>query len=238
MRFLADESVERKVVEKLREATDKVTGCPDKFAEQREGWKMAFVEPYKPRAKIAEVENAVHIEIPLRPKDFMAWFAWSLLTAFLLLAWSAPVAIAFQLTKASPQEKPPLLFTALFITVWLLITVLLSMAWCQMTFGREIITVTPQELTFWQQPFGQRRRFHLAEVKNLRVLEDAFALFANLMRFWWLWHFFPGVLAFDYGAGTVRFGANLDPAEARQIVALLKERFGQYMADRKVEAGS
>jgi hypothetical protein len=33
MRFLADESVERKFVEKLREATDKVTGCPDKFAE-------------------------------------------------------------------------------------------------------------------------------------------------------------------------------------------------------------
>jgi hypothetical protein len=116
----------------------KGNGC---LVEQREGWKMAFVEPYKPRAKIAEVENAVHIEIPLRPKDFMAWLAWSLLTAFLLLAWSAPVAIAFQLTKASPQEKPPLLFTALFITVWLLIAVLLGMAWCQMTFGREIITV-------------------------------------------------------------------------------------------------
>jgi hypothetical protein len=46
------------------------------------------------------------------------------------------------------------------------------------------------------------------------------------------------VVTFDYGAGTVRFGANLDPAEARQIVALLKERFGQYMADGKVEAGS
>jgi len=49
---------------------------------------------------------------------------------------------------------------------------------------------------------------------------------------------FSGVLAFDYGAGTVRFGTNLDPAEARQIVALLKERFGQYMADGKVEASS
>jgi hypothetical protein len=189
---------------------------------------MAFVEPYKPRAKIAEVENAVHIEIPLRPKDFMAWFAWSLLTAFLLLAWSAPVAIAFQLTRASPQEKPPLLFTALFITVWLLITVLLSMAWCQMTFGREIVTVTPQELILWWRPFGRRRRFRLAEVKNLRVLEDTFSVFWPYAR-----GYPPFVVTFDYGAGTVRFGANLDPAEARQIVALLKERFGQYMADGK-----
>jgi hypothetical protein len=47
-----------------------------------------------------------------------------------------------------------------------------------------------------------------------------------------------GVIVFDYGASTVRFGLWLDPAEARQIVALLKERFGQYMADGKVEAGS
>ena len=26
---------------------------------------MAFVEPYKPRAKIAEADNVAHIEIPL-----------------------------------------------------------------------------------------------------------------------------------------------------------------------------
>jgi hypothetical protein len=36
----------------------------------------------------------------------------------------------------------------------------------------------------------------------------------------------------------VRFGLTIDPAEARQIVALLKERFGQHMADGKTEAGS
>jgi hypothetical protein len=45
-----------------------------------------------------------------------------------------------------------------------------------MAFRREIITVTPQELTFWQQPFGRRRRFRLAEVKNFRVLEDTFSV--------------------------------------------------------------
>jgi NOL1/NOP2/fmu family ribosome biogenesis protein len=47
-----------------------------------------------------------------------------------------------------------------------------------------------------------------------------------------------GVIVFDYGVSTVRFGLWLDPAEARQIVALLKERFGQYMAGGKVEASS
>ena len=196
-----------------------------------------FVEPYKPRARIAETGNAIQIEIPVRPKGFTTRLVWLLFTSLLLGSWYA-VFILPQSIKAPIQDKPPSLFTAIFTVVWLFFILVFSGVWWQMTFGREIVTVTPQELILWWRPFGRRRRFRLAEVKNLRVLEDAFALFANPMRFWWLWHFFPGVLAFDYGAGTVRFGTNLDPAEARQIVALLKERFGQYMANGKVEAGS
>jgi len=65
------------------------------------------------------------------------------------------------------------------------------------------------------------------------VLEDTFSVSCPYAKGYPLF-----VVTFDYGAGTVRFGTNLDPAEARQIVALLKERFGQYMADGKVEAGS
>jgi len=168
----------------------------------------------------------------------MAWLIWSLFTALLAVAWFVPIFILHQSIKAPAQDKPPFLFLIGFVTVWLFVTLLLSVVWLQMTFGREIVTVTPQELTLWWRPFGQRRRYRLAEVKNLRVLEDAYFVLAHPM--WYGWSGFPflGFLAFDYGAGTVRFGANLDPAEARQIVALLKERFGQYMADGKVEAGS
>jgi len=49
-----------------------------------------------------------------------------------------------------------------------------------MTFGREIVTVTPQELILWWRPFGRRRRFRLAEIKNLRVLEDTFSVSLSL----------------------------------------------------------
>ena len=204
---------------------------------------MAFIEPYKPRAKIAEAGNALQIEIPFCPKGFMAWLMWSLFTTFLLAAWFALVVILAIFMKAPTQDKPPFLFTAVFVMVWLFVTLVFSGAWLQMTFGREIITVTLQELTLWRRPFGQQRRYRLAEVKNFRVLEDVFSVFPvwyfwPMWYFWWVGYPFAGVLAFDYGAGTVRFGANLDPAEARQIVALLKERFRQYMADGKVEAGS
>ncbi len=200
---------------------------------------MAFVEPYKPKAKIAEEENVVHIEIPFRPKGFMAWLMWSLFTTLLLAAWFAPVIILHQSIKAPPQDKPPFLFTAIFTMVWLFVTLVFSGLWWQMTFGQEIVTMTPRELILWRRPFGQQRRYRLSDAKNLRVLEDAFSVLADPMwYFWGAGHLFPGVLAFDYGASTVRFGLTIDPAEARQIVALLKKRFGQYMADGKVEVGS
>jgi len=85
--------------------------------------------------------------------------------------------------KAPTQDKPLSLFTAIFAVVtvvWLFFNLVFSGVWWQMTFGREIVTVTPQELILWWRPFGQRRRFRLAEVKNLRVLEDTFSVFANL----------------------------------------------------------
>ena len=44
-----------------------------------------------------------------------------------------------------------------------------------------------------------------------------------------------GIIAFDYGASTVRLGLTIDPAEAWQIVTLLRERFGEYMAEEEDE---
>lgn len=43
---------------------------------------------------------------------------------------------------------------------------------------------------------------------------------------WGTWE--KGFIAFDYGAKTYRFGESLDEAEARQIVALIHQRFPHY----------
>ena len=40
-----------------------------------------------------------------------------------------------------------------------------------------------------------------------------------------LWGVGGGVLAFDYGARTYRFGAGLDEAEAKQVVIAIKQRY-------------
>jgi hypothetical protein len=216
MRFLADESVERKVVEKLREATDKVTGCPDKFAERREVWKMAFVKPSKGRAKITDLGERVEIEIPLHHD--VVWVAY-----FFLLGWLFRL-----LNKLLPQTEDwtplvglLLLFGCVF--AWIVSGILGVYGLLLQGLVRcEVITVSPVSLDIVTRPIGRLRRYRLTEISNMRVLEERE----------------KGVIVFDYGVSTVRFGLWLDPAEARQIVALLKERFGQYMADGKVEAGS
>jgi hypothetical protein len=103
-----------------------------------------------------------------------------------------------------------------------------------MTFGREIVTVTPQELILLAATVRAG-----GDAFGLRRSKTCGVLGRYLLCLWpYARGYPPFVVTFDYGAGTVRFGTNLDPAEARQIVALLKERFGQYMADGKVEAGS
>lgn len=195
---------------------------------------MVFVEPPKGRAKIVDKGSQVHIVIPLRPRGLGGWLYWLFIVAF-LVAWVSMGSVAIAQGFISSSNKPPFLFMVGRTVFWAIATVFL-IGWCwQMLVGREEILITPQGLTIRRYPFGRQLHYHLPEVKNLRVLEDVFAA-TNL--WWWLlyqaWLPYAGVLAFDYGATTVRFGMGLDPAEARQIVEMLRDRFGEFMkADAK-----
>jgi hypothetical protein len=219
----------------------KGNGC---FVEQREGWKMAFVEPSKGRAKITDLGDRVRIEVPLRPKDPTGWL-YLLFVGGWLIGWGASevllVSILLHQLGLMPQpivgssEPMPsllLLFLVGFLLMWTAagIFFLVWMLWILV--GQEVIEASlPEKTLRVRSPFRGTSNYRLSEIANLRVLEDM----ASTILWWWRSWMMPtsGVIAFDYGASTIRFGFNLDPAEARQIVALLKERFGQYIADGK-----
>ncbi len=202
---------------------------------------MAFVEPPKGRAKITELGDRVMIEIPMRPKDFVEWGKWLFVFLSLtvwLIGWAAGEIFAPRKLGLLPQPErwtpPDSLFLSLFLTGWLILRtaggILAGGFWLMlllMLVMREVIMASPMSLDIVTRPIGRLRRYRLTEISNLRV--EGSAEEKTLLK---------GVIAFDYGAATIRFGYTIDPAEARQIVALLKERFGQYMADGKVEAGS
>jgi hypothetical protein len=44
----------------------------------------------------------------------------------------------------------------------------------------------------------------------------------------YLWGMSGGLIAFDYGAQTFRFGAGVDEAEAKHILEKITARFPQY----------
>lgn len=96
-------------------------------------------------------------------------------------------------------------------------------------FGREIVTLTPQAIKIGTEVLGFRRSREYASehIKHLRTFVS------ERGRFEWdigavLWNRVQGLIGFDYGTKTVRFGSSLDLAEAKQILAAIQQRFPQY----------
>jgi hypothetical protein len=179
---------------------------------------MAFVGPTKGRAKIIDLGDRVRIEIPTRPKNFVGLLVVLVVLTGWLLGWAVEGISALRELNSLPRPEPQVLLFGWLVVCGVFTFVGYLWLWLlQRLVGREVITVSPVSLDIVTHPIGRLRRYRLTEISDLRVLEEGR----------------EGVITFDYGASTVRFGLTIDPAEARQIVALLKERFGQYMADSK-----
>jgi hypothetical protein len=95
-------------------------------------------------------------------------------------------------------------------------------AWLWNAIGREVVALRPGLLVIRRDVagLGFSREYSVADVRHLRVSvppSDA-GRWSSPVRFGRA----PGVIAFDHGARTVRFGEGLDEAEA----SLLLEEMG------------
>ena len=109
--------------------------------------------------------------------------------------------------------------------------IVLSLLW--QLLGQEIVGVLNGSLT-WRPEIagiGFTREYSLSEVKDLRV-SPVTAVgnrrgppLASPLN----WQ--SGVVAFDYGGRTVRFGPSLDEAEAKQLV----EQLAPYVPARAIQ---
>ncbi len=192
---------------------------------------MAYEELPKGRARITDLGSELRIEISLRPRDPGEWFALVLLTVWLLGWLAGEFFIGAELIELVKTPQPPHsgnfspwggVFLTGLLVAWTAGGCLSWSLWLRFLFGREIITVSADGLTVVTYPFGRPRKYRLSAIRNLRVREAPYEQTEG-------WNWF-GTIAFDYGAKTVYFGSMLDPAEARQIVRLIKERFGDHMA--------
>jgi hypothetical protein len=99
-------------------------------------------------------------------------------------------------------------------------------AWLWQVMGKEIVTVHGQMFTIRRDigGFGFDKEYDLVQMRDLRVghLGVNPLDFSSSLQ---LWGVGGGVIAFDYGARTYRFGAGLDEAEAKQVVTAIKQRY-------------
>ena len=119
---------------------------------------------------------------------------------------------------------------ARFFELWLVVAVVAGGAvvydWLWNAIGREVVSLRPGVLVIRRDVagLGFRREYRLADVRHLRVSvppSDA-GRWSNPIRLGRE----PGVIAFDHGARTVRFGEGLDEAEASLVLEEMGLRDG------------
>ena len=71
------------------------------------------------------------------------------------------------------------------------------------------------------------REYSAAHIKYMRVSFPSQSRIPGGLMFE-AWGLVGGMIAFDYGAKTFRFGGALDEAEAKQIIAEIQQKFPQY----------
>lgn len=182
---------------------------------------MAKLQPSDSRITIADTAEGLRIGMPCR----RSWFVICFL-AFWLCGWAvAEVMVARQFMKGdSPPEGE--LFMLAWFGVWTVGGVVAIYAWLWQLMGKEILTARGQTFNIRRDigGFGFDREYNLVQMRDLRI-GSVGASPLDFSSSFQLWGVGGGVIVFNYGGRTVRFGASLDEAEAKQVVTAINRRF-------------
>ena len=170
------------------------------------------VEVPERRSSVEQVADGTRFVIPAKRQVMMLLFLplW-------LIGWVAGEVSVFR--SLSDGD-----FTDFFQIAWLALWTFGGAAaiytWFWTAFGNHIVTLASGLLTVRPDVFGLgvSREYDSAAVRNLRVIPDDSG--------WTKKRGPQGLIAFDYGAKTIRFGEGIDEAEARMIVEELRARGG------------
>lgn len=117
-------------------------------------------------------------------------------------------------------------FMLAWFAVWTVGGLLAIYAWLWQVMGKEIVIVHGQTFTTRRDVggFGFDKEYDLLQMRDLRTAQVGFNPL-DLSSSLQLWGIGGGVIAFDYGVRTVRFGAGLDEVEAKEIVTAITQRY-------------
>ena len=201
---------------------------------------MSLVQPPEPRMRIDDTGDRMSISIPA-PRGGATGFLRIFLTIWLAGWTTGGVFVGAALVGTVSGENVWGIPSpgggsdeglAAFLIVWLLMWACgeATVAWMLITviWGSERVVVGPDRLAIRNRPIGRQREYLLREVGDLRV-QSSMGIWREWQRYWPGPIYQQGTVAFDYGAKTFSFGRLLDEAEAKQLISVINERFGDVM---------
>lgn len=169
----------------------------------------------EPRISITEADGALMMIIPARPH----WIAFAFCSVW-LVGWGFALgsAMASMLHHGPKYDNA---FAAALLVFWIAAGIAIMLIVLRMLVRREIVTVDTNLLTITQQIGRWKRRstYDLRDVQQLRVLPIVYSTWTGKRRSP------PGRIAFTFGSRTIRFSAEVDDAEALDILNRLERRF-------------
>jgi hypothetical protein len=164
-----------------------------------------LVQPFLPRSNISEETGGVRISIPSRR-------SWS---GLFLAAWLCGWTVAGVSAGRSLLQHFNL-FLCFWLTGWALGELAVSYAILYMLGGREVILANSESLSCKTEIFGLglAKSYLVREMHDLRF--QAASGVGKSRR--------ASRIAFDYGAKTVTFGADIEEAEAADLISRIRQR--------------
>jgi hypothetical protein len=196
--------------------------------------------PIKPQAPRHVVENlSDRIQVTLTSKKSilkLLWFIpvlllWGYMTGSIIYLF-AVIVTASRLAESDPQlsgaASVPWMSLICLLPMFLFLLgigglAIYSLFW--QVAGKEVIVTNAQAMTITRQILGWKRssEYSSGAVKDLRVNMQQLNMYAPIRSAQKILGQ-DGMIAFDYGAKTFRFGLDIDEAEAKQIITALQQK--------------
>lgn len=175
----------------------------------------------KPRAIISEDGRDLRIAIPIRRNWFITLFLTFWLGGWVFGEFTVTRQMFFASSPAGPK-----LFMLFWLGGWTVGGGFAIYIWLRNLIGKEVIFIDSMTLTVRQElgGFGRSKEYEMKEVKNLRLSPVPYNPW-NMSSGLQFWGIGGGLIAFDYGAQTFRFGSGLAESEAQDLIDTIKKRF-------------
>ena len=200
---------------------------------------MAIVKPPAAIHSIIKQDDRLEIIIPTTKKwlliiplsIWMIFWAFGELAVVSILIANIFSGLSANLTRVA-TFGPPILFLLVWFIGWTVGGSFALYALLWQLAGKEKTIIHTEGFTIRREVFtlSRSKEYLSTHISSLRVSPESLNPFdwSTGMRFYGIG---GGVIAFDYGAKTFRFGNGIDEAEAKQIFYEIQLHFPKYLKE-------